>query len=457
MKKFSKIAVVTMFVVVLIISSLSFVACNPEEPSNPFLLNGTPIKDYTIVYDDADIFAKHASNILASELKSLLGIDMSVVDDNAQEVDNEILVGKTERTQDENTSSPSFADYRVCALDSKIVLDGTSGAYMVGGAINYFVENVIGPSLQSNQVIFEEENGYHACQAVEADSVILMIGDGMGFNTIEMARQSGVFAHFSAESLPIKGEAVTRSYSVMIGEAEYTDSAASGTALATGYKTNNRVIGIDHEGNIVKNVRELAYENGAKTAIVTTDVLTGATPAAFYSHAPNRGNDYIISADLRDAERRGSLAYSYGYAGDKLLEMSKQALDIVSKDNSNFFIMIEEGYIDKTADDNDKDKLMDVMERWNDVIAYVIEFTLAHPGTVLIITADHETGGITLGEDGNYTFTTTDHTNVNVPVFAFGAGTEIFDGIATENIDIAKFIASVYSDEPFGGPLPTIA
>ncbi len=457
MKRIGKIAVVTIFLLVLIISSLSFVACNPEEPNNPFLLNGTPLKDYTVVYDDADVFAKYAANILASEIKSLLNVDMSVVDDNAQEVDKEILVGNTNRDESLVEIDAIVHDYVFGIDNAKIVMLG-NGDYMIGGAVNHFIEKFNKTSLDSNQLTIENLVSGYTYQAVEANSVILMIGDGMGFNTIEMARQSGVFAHFSAESLPIKGEAVTRSYSVMTGDAEYTDSAAGATALATGYKTNNKVIGKDHEGNNVKNVRELAYENGANTAVLTSDAMTGATPAGFTAHVPNRGNESLIESEQRSLLRSGSLMIGEGYLSDNnFLARTQNALSVISQNDSDFFIMIEEAYIDKTADDNDKDELMDIMERWNDVIAYVIEFTLAHPGTVLIITADHETGGITLGEDGNYTFTTTNHTNVNVPVYAFGAGTEIFNGVATENIDIAKFIASVYSDEPFGGPLPAVA
>ena len=114
-----------------------------------------------------------------------------------------------------------------------------------------------------------------------------MIGDGMGFNHIKMAKNGGM-KEFYAEQFPNKGEAVTRSMTVINGGDQWTDSAAAATALATGYKTINGKVGVDKNDNTLKNIRELADEKGAKTAVITTDVINGATPGGFLAHNAQR-------------------------------------------------------------------------------------------------------------------------------------------------------------------------
>ena len=91
-----------------------------------------------------------------------------------------------------------------------------------------------------------------------------------------------------------------------------------------------------------------------------------------------------------------------------------------------------------------------MVKRFNDDIAYVIQFVLCHPDTVLVVTADHETGGITKQSDGNFVYTTGDHSTANVPICAIGYGTEIFNNKTSDNTDIPKFLAKIYGENNFG-------
>jgi alkaline phosphatase len=114
--------------------------------------------------------------------------------------------------------------------------------------------------------------------------------------------------------------------------------------------------------------------------------------------------------------------------------------------------MIEEGWIDKQSHNNSVSGTATMVQRFNDSIEYATQFALMHPNTALIVTADHETGDLrehTIFKEG-FGFQSENHTNKDVSIFALGAGTEIFNGARVENIELAKFVASVYSSEPFG-------
>ena len=137
---------------------------------------------------------------------------------------------------------------------------------------------------------------------------------------------------------------------------------------------------------------------------------------------------------------------------ETFLAQTQLALNTVSTNDSSFFIMIEEGYIDKNAHSNDAEGVIHTVKRFNEVIAYCMEFVMFHPDTVLIVTADHETGGIQQNPvTGTFRFTSGGHTNVDVPIYAMGQGTEYFTE-KHENTRVPMFIASIFSEEPFGDP-----
>jgi hypothetical protein len=268
-----------------------------------------------------------------------------------------------------------------------------------------------------------------------------MIGDGMGQNHIDMAKKNGLEA-FVAESLQSFSWCTTYSTSVELGKASYTDSAASGTALATGYKTLNNYVGVDENGNVLTNVREMAYASGAKTAILTTDVITGATPASFLCHNESRSATSALQSEINALINANMVDYCVGTNdADDLTNRTRDALAAVSGGDSTFFAMIEGAYIDKYSHSNAKSDVLHCVERFNDSIAYTIAFTVLHPETVLIITADHECGGLT----EKFSFTSTNHTNTNVPVFALGNTDSLITADTIDNTDIGSFIGQIFT------------
>ena len=140
--------------------------------------------------------------------------------------------------------------------------------------------------------------------------------------------------------------------------------------------------------------------------------------------------------------------------GNNIVEITAEALSAISDNNGAFFAMIEEAYVDQGGHNNDFDTMYTGISRMDEVSTYLISFVIMHPDTVLIITADHETGGLQKNEDGGYSYTRSGsdaHTNVNVPVFAIGPGVEaLFGEEPMDNTDIAKFIAGIFGATTFG-------
>ena len=137
--------------------------------------------------------------------------------------------------------------------------------------------------------------------------------------------------------------------------------------------------------------------------------------------------------------------YCEGEVGDKFREKIEEALYGMTDGDDKIFAMVEAALIDKRSHSNDLKGIYQMVTRYNDVTSYVIQFILLHPDTALVITADHECGGVTLNNaTGKYYFTSGDHTNANVPVFALGDGTSKFNGKDVDNTEIAKFIASIF-------------
>jgi alkaline phosphatase len=333
--------------------------------------------------------------------------------------------------------------------DGKIVIKG-DGIY-IGAACGKLVNEHM--SVNDGVLSFNnlDKRGIYAYTTPEkCDSVIFMIGDGMGDIHINLGEKKHGFS-FVARQFPYKGTSITRSQTVIEGKGTYTDSAASGTAMATGFKTYNGYLGLDKDGNSVPNVRELAASVGAKTAVLTTDKITGATPSAYLAHNASRENSMELENEINELIEQNKVDFCLGNAYDLTTE-TKNALNKISSNKSKFFIMIEEGWIDKQSHNNSVSGTATMVQRFNDSIEYATQFALMHPNTALIVTADHETGDLrehTIFKEG-FGFQSENHTNKDVSIFALGAGTEIFNGARVENIELAKFVASVYSSEPFG-------
>jgi len=319
-------------------------------------------------------------------------------------------------------------------------------------------------------------------------NIILLIGDGMG--------TSHVYAGYTAKKgvmnitgMPVTGFSVTNSASNYI-----TDSGAGGTALSTGVKTKNGSIGTDVEGKPLKTILEMAEDKGLSTGLVSTSSITHATPASFIAHSPSRSKyediaydflhtdidvfigggynhfarradslnlidsltarGYFIARDLKDVDVPSTQRLAALLAdehmpsmlkgrGEMLPEATDLALKMLKKNKKGFFIMIEGSMIDWAAHDNDAESIVKETVDFDNAVGRALQFAVKNGETLVIVTADHETGGLGINggsiETGEIVgaFTSKDHTATMVPVFAFGPGAERFTGVQ-QNTDIFK-------------------
>ncbi len=323
-------------------------------------------------------------------------------------------------------------------------------------------------------------------------NVIMLIGDGMGVAHV-FAGLTANGGHLFLENFKQVGFSKTQSASSYI-----TDSAAGGTALSSGYKTYNGAIGVNTDTIPQKTVLEMAEAKGLATGLVSTSAITHATPASYIAHQGSRGSYEDIAADflktdidvfigggykhfavrkdkrdltkdlqekgyqvLRNPEdiykvKSGKLA---GLTADEHNEVfpkrkmdlplsTQTALNILSQNKKGFFIMIEGSQIDWGAHQNNTIYVVNEMLDFDRTIGKALEFAAKDGETLIVVTADHETGGMALTGGDMKTgmvkgaFSTGDHTAVMVPVFAYGPGAENFAGIQ-ENIDIPKKIMNL--------------
>ncbi|MFA5444639.1 MAG: alkaline phosphatase [Bacteroidales bacterium] len=304
-------------------------------------------------------------------------------------------------------------------------------------------------------------------------NIIYLIGDGMGFgqiSTLIMEHAVNGEGYTASQLNRIQHIGLATTYSA---NSKVTDSAAGGTALATGEKTDNGTIGLNPAGDTLTSVLAEARDMGKSTGIVVNTAILDATPAAFYAHVQQRsqwediamqltksGYDLLIGDGLKYFnQRKDSLdltevfttngyaffdspdALSITQSADKLLALAnfKEVLPgtvdkaltwLGQKDNpEGFFLMIEEARIDGHGHNNNVQGLIDEMEIMDRVMKVVLDYADAHPETLVVITADHETGGVNIGYDGCPFFSTTGHSGTVVPVFAYGPGAENFTGL----------------------------
>ena len=319
-------------------------------------------------------------------------------------------------------------------------------------------------------------------------NVILMVGDGMGFNHLAMTEQIRDVS-LTINTLPQQGMAMTYS-----GSDAVTDSAAGATALACGIKTKNGMIGMYREGDTVfreydssypVNITHVCMENGMKTGVITSDNLSGATPGGFTAHTESRNNysditsqqlktgfdliwghydetlteeqvadaGYVYIDTISEMNRLTGNEKSYGMFTSSvyhtynknsytptLSQMTEKAIDLLDSENG-FFLMVEGAHIDKKSHNEDEEAAAEALEEFDNAVQIALEFALKDKHTLLIVTADHETGGVTLNEDGVYEMTTGSHTDAFVPVRAFGPYEFIAQGEVIENIMIPRRIA----------------
>lgn len=335
-----------------------------------------------------------------------------------------------------------------------------------------------------HDVLTLRENSYFNSQP---KNIILLIGDGMGVAQVF----SGITANHGAlniTQMPFTGFSQTQSADDYV-----TDSAAGGTALSTGQRTYNGALAVDRDTLPIPTILEISEKNGYATGLVSTSSITHATPASFIAHQPHRDMAEEIAADFLNvdidvfigggrkffAERKdgrnlleelkekdyqvfnsleeaanvnsGKLAIltaenhneAYPARGEMLPEATEKAIQILQNNKNGFFLMVEGSMIDWGGHDNDTEYIVQEMLDFDRAVAKALEFATSNKETLVIITADHETGGMALeGGDiskGKVTanYTTGGHTAVMVPVFAYGASAEKFTGVY-KNTDVFK-------------------
>ena len=420
-------------------------------------LNDALITEYTIVYDAEGLdYNKRAAEYIRDTLKNRFGVELPIKDDGEAESAHEIVIGETSRDislqLDEDTNGFEFS---MLTKDGSVALEGEY--FVIAAAAYFFLDTYLIDG--DHNFITEPGATTHQPITKEAKNYILLIGDGMGVNQTKMYEylNSSDVEYSDGESIfygymfPHQGYSRTRSLSGV------TDSAAGGTALATGYKTYNEYVGLDRNGTPIKSLTELASELGKATAVMSTENKTGATPSSFSAHSYDRDDTSgILSTQAELVAQHGTIidcGYDY-YTARYMKTIEKHitdTLDKIDNDSDGFFIMYEEAHIDKHCHDNDLTQTYMAVVRFNQAIARFMEYAFYNPETVVIITADHETGGLSdIG--GELGFDTDEHTAADVPVFAWGMGTEALANTTVENVTIAKLIASWMGENNFGDP-----
>lgn len=312
-------------------------------------------------------------------------------------------------------------------------------------------------------------------QDLPVKNIILFIGDGNGL------------AQISATALANNGElSLTQLKSIGFIKTQAaddftTDSAAAGTALSTGHKTNNRAIGTDVNGKPLESITELLHKKNFSTAVISTDHILGATPASFYAHAIDRSDDSVIAKDLMNsklnlfigggaatfkestidtlfnilpsisdlntttADKVGIFMSEHGMKsmidgrGNMLAEATKSGLAFLKQKEQPFFVMIEAAKIDHAGHSNDTAGILAESIDFDKAITEALIFADNHPETLVIITADHETSGFSIPQGDikkheieGY-FASYDHTAIMVPIFAYGAQSNEFQGVYENN------------------------
>lgn len=426
-------------------------------PSGYVTIDGIDIERYDIVYPEGcDLLTYYTAAALADHLRDVYDIKLDVKSDREVETVFEILIGDTNRILDVDVNVELLENqYVLCKDEAKVVMLGNS--YMIAGGASALINKYMASVSAGNDVditTLPKTAQVETFEWLEPESVIYMIGDGMGFQHIEAGKELRDMPVFFAQEFPYSIKVKTFSYSVDPLRAEdATDSAAAGTALATGYKTINGYLGLDHNGEPIMNIRELAHSKGVKTAVLTTDSLTGATPSAFLCHHNDRTDGDILQNQIDSLKAEGKVDYAVGDNTDRFTELAREALSTISKDGKPYFIMIEEAHIDKMSHNQDISTMPDKIVRFNDCIAYCTAFTVMHPDSILLITADHETGSLKK-EGVIWNFMKPYHSNSVVPLFALG-----YDGLTDligtkrdiDNTSIPKYLAKVlYGVEDFG-------
>jgi alkaline phosphatase len=357
---------------------------------------------------------------------------------------------------------------------------------------------------------------YQNVSSQKVRNVIFCIGDGMGLGQTTLARMktTGANGVLHLERLPIVGIMRTHSANSLV-----TDSAASGTAMASGVKTNNGMIGMTPDGTKYQTILEATQAKRMTTGLVATSTITHATPAAFASHVKSRGMQGRIAEQLianrvniilgggrqcflpkshPDSKRKDELnlieeAEKAGYLyiqtprelrtaqhthvlglfqvgpltttapEPSLAELTAKAVSSLSQkaedpNKPGFFLMIEGSQIDWACHHKDPTAAIRQTLLFDQAVKAAIDFARKDAHTLVVVTADHETGGLTItggrlnGNKLSAKWSTGGHSALPVPVYAYGPKANIFGGVY-DNTAVAKRFAHVLGITSFPGKL----
>lgn len=326
----------------------------------------------------------------------------------------------------------------------------------------------------------------------KAEKIILLIGDGMGLSQVSVAFFNG---EDSTNFWRFKEIGLSETSST----SKITDSAAGATAFACGITTYNGAIAVDVDTAKVETIVELLSKKGWKSGVVSTSSIQHATPASFYAHVKQRSMYEEITVDLVNSDidffaggghlfftqRKDSINYldklsengfewdttaiaenpdpekKYGFLlgenampqmlegrGDFLSKATKTAISHLGANENPFFLMVEGSQIDWGGHANEADYLQTELLDFDKVVGQVLDYAQKDGNTLVIVTADHETGGYTLSSGENYdeirpTFSTDGHSATLVPVFAYGPGAENFGGVYKNSSIYHKMLESI--------------
>lgn len=331
----------------------------------------------------------------------------------------------------------------------------------------------------------------------QAKNIILLIGDGMGLTQVSttyvFGNETPSFSRFKYiglhENRPI-GKIIT-------------DSASGATAFSTGYKSYNSAIGVDKDTIPRETILEWAAKQNKATGVISTSSITHATPASFFAHVAKRSQQEDIALDFLEAqvdftagggtkwfneredkrdllaelEARGTRVstkalnenpelgkqHLYLLAPDGMKKMSEgrgdflpqataTAINFLANDTDGFFLLVEGSQIDWGGHNNDGDYVIQETLDFDQAIGKALDFAERDGNTLVVVTADHETGGLSLSAPEVFglrdygavkpTFSTGGHSAALIPVFAYGPGAEEFMGIYQNNDIYGKMMAA---------------
>lgn len=330
----------------------------------------------------------------------------------------------------------------------------------------------------------------------QVQNIILLVGDGMGLAQVSALMIENEYEPINIDRTGYGGFVKTYSANNRV-----TDSGASATAYACGVKTNNSFLSVDTDGNPVETILEKAEKAGMATGLVATVHIQHATPGAFYAHNRDRGDSrdislylvdsgidvaigggmrylrsenrddgrdlkgeleqkgYIMADELSELDgvsegqvmalaERGFPWISQGRDPGYLPEATAKAIEILHNNSGGkkgFFLMVEGSLIDYTCHQHDTPAMLAEMRDFDNAVGVAIDYAESHPGTLVIVLADHETGGLSIpsgntdflrAESGiEFNWGTSGHSGTMIPMFVYGPRGEYFSGVL-ENCEV---------------------